>query len=104
MAKYLLAYHGGSMPETEEDQASVMTAWEAWYGQLGEALVDGGNPVGHVMTIASSGVVSGAGPDPVSGYSIISADTMDEAIAMSKGCPVLGGGGNVEVCETFDVM
>ena len=27
MAKYLLLYGGGSMPETEAEQAAVMTAW-----------------------------------------------------------------------------
>ena len=28
MAKYLLLYEGGSMPETEAAQAAVMQAWE----------------------------------------------------------------------------
>jgi hypothetical protein len=27
MANYLLAYHGGGMPETEEARARVMGAW-----------------------------------------------------------------------------
>ncbi len=40
MAKYLLVYHGGSMPETEAGQASVMKAWTDWFAQLG-ALADG---------------------------------------------------------------
>lgn len=44
MADYVLLYHGGSMPETEAEQAAVMDAWGAWYGGLGEAVKDGGNP------------------------------------------------------------
>ena len=30
MSKYLYVYHGGSMPETEEEGAKVMAAWGAW--------------------------------------------------------------------------
>jgi hypothetical protein len=105
MANYLLAYHGGKMPETEAEQAVVMAAWGKWYGELGAAVVDGGNPVGQTRTIASSGATTdGGGANPVSGYSIIKADNLDAAVAMAKGCPVLAGGGSIEVAETFDVM
>jgi len=27
MAKYLLSYHGGGMPESEEEGAKIMAAW-----------------------------------------------------------------------------
>ena len=36
MANYLLTYYGGGMPETQEEQAQVMQAWTAWFGQLGD--------------------------------------------------------------------
>jgi hypothetical protein len=39
-----------------------------------------------------------------SGYTIITADSLDEATAMAKGCPVLAGGSPVTVLETFNVM
>jgi hypothetical protein len=105
MANYLLAYHGGSMPETDAARAQVMAAWGAWYQNLGAAVVDGGNPVGHARTIANSGATSeGGGANPVTGYSIIKADSLDAAVALAKGCPILAGGGSIEVCETFNVM
>jgi hypothetical protein len=105
MAKYLLAYHGGGMPESEEEGARVMAAWGAWMGGLGEALADGGNPVGQAVTIASDGASSqGAGANPVTGYSLITAASMDEAITLAKDCPILAGGGSIELCETFDAM
>ncbi|HKF37191.1 MAG TPA: hypothetical protein VKB35_09845 [Ktedonobacteraceae bacterium] len=44
MANYLLLYSGGRMPESEAEQAAVMQAWTSWFGELGSALVDGGNP------------------------------------------------------------
>ncbi len=105
MAKYLLAYHGGDMPQSPEEQARIMAAWEKWYGALGPAVVDPGNPVGHARTIARDRSVSeGGGSNPVSGYTVIQADTLDAAVALARGCPVLDGNGSVEVCETFDVM
>ena len=44
MANFLLLYSGGSMPETEAEQAAVLQAWGDWYTRLGSAVVDGGNP------------------------------------------------------------
>ena len=105
MATYLLVYHGGSMPETEEERGSVMQAWGDWFGKLGGALKDPGNPVSQTRTIDSSGAVSnGGGNGHASGYSIIEADSLDSAVALAKGCPVLLGGATIEVAETFDVM
>ena len=104
MANYLLVYHGGGMPETEAEQKAVMEAWTTWFGQLGDKLVDGGNPVSQTKTIGANGSVSNGGSNPATGYSIISADSLDAAVALAKGCPVLGGGASVEVAETFAVM
>ncbi len=106
MANYLLLYSGGSMPESEAEQAAVMQAWGAWFGSLGSALVDGGNPTtGKAKTIASDGSVSdGSVGTTASGYSIIKADSLDSAVALAKGCPVLQGGAKISVVETFQVM
>jgi hypothetical protein len=105
MAKYLLVYHGGGMPEGEAAQAESMAAWGTWFQNLGPALADGGNPVGQAKTVASDGSVSdGGGANAATGYSLITADSLDAAVALAKGCPVLGGGSSVEVAETFDVM
>ena len=106
MANFVLLYSGGGMPETEAEQAAVLQAWGAWYGGLGNALVDGGNPFsGKAKTIASDGKVSdGSMGSMASGYSIIKANSLDEATKMAQGCPVLKGGAKITVYETFEVM
>ena len=106
MAKYLLAYHGGGMPESPEEQQRVMAAWGQWYQNLGAAVVaDPGNPVGQTRTISSNRSISnGGGANPISGYTIIQADSFDKAVDLAKGCPILDGNGSIEVCETFDAM
>ena len=104
MPKYVLAYHGGGMPESEEEQAATMAAWGAWFETLGSAIVDGGNPISQTKTVASDGSVSdGGGANPLSGYSLINADSIDAAAALAGGCPVLEVGGSVEVAEAIDM-
>jgi hypothetical protein len=106
MASFVLIYTGGGMPETEAEQAAVMEAWGAWYGALGEAVVDGGNPfTPAAKSIASDGSVR-HGPVGTmgTGYSIIKADSLDEAVEKAKGCPILASGGQITVYETFQVM
>ena len=104
MAKYLFVYHGGSAPEGDEEVAKVMDAWGQWMGSLGGDLIDGGNPVGMSTTVQSDGsVVDNGGANPASGYSLIEASTLDDAVAKAKGCPILASGGSVELAEAFDM-
>ena len=109
MPKYVLAYHqnpgtAGGMPEGEEAMAEMMKAWETWFGNLGENLVDGGNPISFAKTVNSDGSVSeGGGASPLTGYGLIQADNIDAAVEMAKGCPVLSNDGNVEVAEAIDM-
>lgn len=104
MADYVLLYSGGGMPETEEAQAQAMKAWDAWFKELGGALKDGGNPFTQAArTVGSDGAVSDATPQ-ATGYSIVKADSLDEAAAIAKGSPVLQGGASITIYETLDVM
>ena len=103
MSTYLLTFHGGSMPESKEEQDQVMAAWTSWFGTLGDKLVDGGNPISGAKAISPDGSVMDATSAP-SGYSILKADSLDQAVELSKGCPVLAGGASVLVSETFPVM
>jgi hypothetical protein len=103
MANYLLTYYGGGMPESPEETAQVMQAWTAWFGQLGDALADGGNPTSQSRAISPDGSVMDATMAPT-GYSIIKADSLDAAVTAAKGCPVLAGGASIVVSETFEAM
>ena len=104
MPKYVFVYHGGKMPETEEEGAQVMAQWQSWLGGMGDAVVDGGNPVGMSSTVHSDGSVTGdGGSNPVSGYSLVQTDSMEAALALAKGCPILEAEGTVEVAEAMEM-
>jgi hypothetical protein len=81
-----------------------MEAWGAWFGTLGDAVVDGGAPTGASKTLKSDGSTApGGGANPISGYSLISATDLEAAVSLAKGCPILASGGSVEVAETIDM-
>jgi hypothetical protein len=104
MANFLLTYHGeGGMPTDPEEIATAMAAWGVWYGQLGEGVVDPGNPTSHSKAISPDGSVMDATSAPT-GYTIIKADSLDQAVELSKGCPVLAAGQVVLVSETYEAM
>ena len=105
MKNFVLLYSGGRMPEDIE-MAQVLKDWEAWYGQLGSAVVDPGNPIGPTTKfVASNGSLrNGPANSTVTGYTILQADSIDAAAKMAESCPVLQGGSDITVYETFNVM
>jgi hypothetical protein len=98
MANYVLVYKGGR--PTGGDAQAAMAAWGQWFGALGAAVVDHGNPFGPSNTVGGDGAVSGGAASNLTGYSVLKADTLADATAMARNCPVVANGGTVEVYET----
>lgn len=103
MGTYVLAYVGGDYPEDDAAAEAEMERWGAWLTGLGAAVLDGGNPFGPSSSIAPDGTVSEGTATGLTGYSILTAASLDEALAMAQGCPHLASGGTVEVYETFEM-
>src|SRR5258707_13817336 len=77
MAKYLFVYHGGKKATDPADMKKAMDAWGQWFGSMGPAVIDGGNPVGQSSTVRSDGSVAhDGGSNPASGYSLIEAPSL----------------------------
>jgi hypothetical protein len=102
MGKYVLAYTGGSVGASPEEQQAVMAKWMGWFGQLGPGLLDGGNPFGPSATVSAGNATAG-GTSALTGYSIISAPDLAAATETAKGCPALAAGGAVEVYEAIEM-
>jgi hypothetical protein len=103
MAKYLFVYHGGKMATDPAEQKAAMDAWGAWFGSLGAAVIDGGNPVGPSSTVQANGAMTSGGGNPATGYSLISASSLEDAHAKARGCPLLKSGGTIEIAQAFDM-
>ncbi len=106
MAKYGLVYHGGAdaKPEGEEGWAKMMEAWQNWVANMGADLVDPGNAVSMSKTVMSDGtVVDNGGSNPITGYCLISADNMEDALSKAKGLTYfLATGVSIEVAEMME--
>jgi hypothetical protein len=69
-------------------------AWAAWFQSLGDHLVDPGNPVFQRTTVGGSPEATVLG-----GYTLVSADSLDDAGRLAGTCPVLDWHGAVEIGE-----
>jgi hypothetical protein len=90
MNTYLLVHRH---PQNYSGGPDTFAAWEDWLRQLGDALVDLGNPVlGDRNTVGEAGSAL-----PLGGYTIVEAENIDEATSLASGCPIIEEGGGVEV-------
>lgn len=93
-----------------EEMEAHMGLWKSWMGGLSEqGKLVGGLPLSKEGKQVSNGsmVTDGpfaAGKEVVGGYIIVNAETIDEAIQTSLGCPILKEtNGNVEVREMMEM-
>ncbi|MBL4645179.1 MAG: hypothetical protein JKY99_01835 [Rhizobiales bacterium] len=103
MQKYVFAYHGQPKIESKEEGKAHMEKWMAWSTGLGDAVVDPGVPVGPSKTVSADGVSDDGGSNPISGVSIVQAETIEEALEMAKACPHVTAGGTIEVAPAMDM-
>jgi hypothetical protein len=89
MSKFLFTYH---VPETSSPAAESTEAWTAWIESVSSHLVDRGNPIFESTSVGDAGPKTRLG-----GYSIVSADDLEGAVQLTKGCPAVEGGGGVKV-------
>ena len=97
MKKFLYLYFGGNPPESEEAGKAVMADWMAYFQKMGDKIVDGGAPLGTNKWVGGKDV---ANP---TGYSIVNAENLDAAVALTKGHPHLKARGTIQVCETLPI-
>lgn len=90
MTTFLLAYRAPK--DYVVGQEDNVAAWRAFFRDLGDHIADLGNPVFERAVVGAS-----AADTVLGGYSLITADDLDEAAALAHGCPLIALGGSVEV-------
>jgi hypothetical protein len=96
MTEFIFTYRtpAGYTPGTPD----VIAAWNAWFQGMGSQLRDLGKPVFNRATVGGS--ADGA---LLGGYSLVTAENLDEAVTLAKSCPIVAAGGGVEVGELADL-
>ena len=98
MPNFIFAYHGGAKPESPEEGAKLMAIWNAWIDDLGDTMINPGTPVGKSKTVSSDGVSDDGGSNPLAGFSIVEADSMEAVLEIATACPFVEMG-TIEVAE-----
>ena len=105
MSKYLLLYRGPATPMedfTPEQSAEQMKAWGDWMSRVGSAMVDGGAPFGQRAAVGDDG--TSPAPSDLNGYTIVEADSLDGARALTDGHPFLSEGKGRFTVEIFELV
>jgi hypothetical protein len=105
MSKFMLLYNGPATPPDMMDEAKrnkIMMDWKTWMESVGPAMLEMGSPMGNGRSVVDDG--SAGQPLEISGYSIVEAANIDEAVKLVNGHPFLvdkTGKFSVEVFELF---
>ena len=113
MKDFLLVFRSdfSNDPKSSPDEMQASTKrWMDWIGGIAAQgkLTDRGNRLNPSGKVVKAANVIADGPyaeikESISGYSIVKADSVEEASELAKGCPILKTGGNVEIRE-IDIM
>jgi hypothetical protein len=102
MPTFLVTYYGGGPPPASPEAAQqMMAAFQAWAAGVGDAMVDPGTPLGPSKVVTSGGVSDGAPGGSPGGYTLIRADSVDDAVKLVQDHPFVGRGGTLHVSEAI---
>jgi len=85
MKKFLVLSQGYKDPTPE-----IMAAWGKWFASLEGRMVDPGSPLGPGKEITHAGTKElPHGLESTSGYMMINAESLDDAMKVLQGCPII---------------
>ncbi len=105
MSEFVYLYRGGEAGRSPERAQQMMQKWMAWLKALTEKghIKDQGQPLersGKLVKGKQKTVTDGPfaeAKDVVGGYTLIEARDLEQAVELSKGCPIFEVEGAVEV-------
>ena len=112
MKDFMLLFHSEANPDfnpTPEQIQAEVKAWQDWMGGIGAKgkLKNPGEALGYEgKTVHADGSITD-GPyasmkEIVGGFIVVSAESIEEAAQLSKGCPALANGGKVEIRDIMN--
>ncbi len=103
MPNFMLAYHGGNKPGSQEEGMAQMEKWSAWVKGLGETIVNPGTPLPVSKVVTSDRVEDDTGPNSMKGFAVVKADSMAAAVDIARSDPFLENGGTIRVSEMMEM-
>jgi hypothetical protein len=85
MKKFVILHYGYETPTQE-----IMDAWSKWFASIGDRIADAGSPLGPGREISPSGIKElSHDKAAITGYLVIYADDIEEAVRIAKSCPII---------------
>ncbi len=100
MSRFLVTYHGSGMPDDPALMEQAKAAFGSWGGRSRRPIVDPGAPVLMVTQVATAGATEAI---EIGGYSIIQADSVEDAEAVLASHPYVSRGGTLQVNQIVEV-
>ncbi|MBA3664433.1 MAG: hypothetical protein H0W61_09520 [Bacteroidetes bacterium] len=101
MEKFIYLFKGGESNGSEDAIKADMQKWMAYMGNLGQnGHLVGGEPIqpgGKNVKGTQKTVTDVTSKEAVNGYLIVNAKDINEAVELSKGCPILESNGEIEI-------
>lgn len=104
MSQYIIVYFGGNQPASPEEGKRHYAKYREWLVSLGDSVLSPANPLKNTSTINSDRTVTNTSKTSMSGYTIIKANSIEEALTLAKTCPFLDIGGSLEVSELVEMQ
>ena len=103
MPQYIFVYLGGEYPSDPEEGHKHFAKYQQWLSSLGDAIVSPAIPFKDTHTVHPDGSIAQGTTTAMSGLSIISMPSMDDALATARSCPFLEINGTLEISEMIDM-
>jgi hypothetical protein len=104
MSDFIFLFRGGEVVGSPEQMQQHMQKWRSWMEELGKKghfkAAEPLEKVGKVVKGSRKAVTDGPfaeAKDLVGGFMLVSAGNLEEAVELSKGCPIFEHDGIVEV-------
>jgi hypothetical protein len=95
MPSYVFTYR---QPKDQPLNMEAAEEWYTWFDEIGEHITVPGSAV---STARQLGNVDGG--QRVSGFTVISARDLDQAVELAQGCPAIRQGFGLEVGELLEI-
>lgn len=104
MADFLYLFRNVPVKQSPEQMQKTMPKWQAWMGELAKTgNLKGGEPLkaeGRQLVGKSKKLVDGPfteAKDVIGGYLIVTANDLNHATEIARGCPIFDEEGQVEI-------
>ena len=103
MKQFVLVYLGGNQPADPEEASEHFAKYSKWLADLGDAVIVPTIPLKDTKTVSAGGTVRDGGSSLMSGFTILKAESLNDALVIAQNCPFLEIGGSLEVSEFMQV-